>query len=77
MSMKRKYTRLFFALVSFVLILSVSSFSQEVTELKTDGSDDGQDEQDDDAARAVAHRLRISGRRGLLLRYPEMQNRRG
>lgn len=60
MTMKRKYTRLFFVLVSFVLILNVSSFSQEVTELKTDGSDNmnenfNQAEKPDDSYLAKFH----------------------
>lgn len=60
MTMKRKYARFFFVLVSFVLILSVSSFSQEVTELKTDGSDNmnenfNQAEKPDDSYLAQFH----------------------
>jgi len=60
MTMKRKYANLFFILVSFVLILSVSSFSQEVTELKTDGSDNmnenfNQAEKPDDSYLAKFH----------------------
>jgi hypothetical protein len=56
----KRYARLFLALVSFVIFLSVSSFSQEVTELKTDGSDDmnenfNQAEKPDDSYLAKFH----------------------
>ncbi|HQO39097.1 MAG TPA: DUF2680 domain-containing protein, partial [Spirochaetota bacterium] len=56
----KRYTGLFLALVSFVIFLSVSSFSQEVTELKTDGSDNmnenfNQAEKPDDSYLAKFH----------------------
>ena len=58
--MSRKFVKLFFMLISFVLILSVSSFSQEATELKTDGSDNmnenfNQAEKPDDSYLAKFH----------------------